>query len=72
MYGSAAMIISIDNRIYAAHIRNEQLFMVRHIGVDRNGDNTGSMDRVAVRWTQIDLSTTPIVVAEGTLFDTAH
>ncbi len=70
LFGPTVTVLGIDSRVLAAHVRNQQLFVVRHIGVDQNGIGNGSADRTGVRWTQIDLSTTtPTVVKEGTLYD---
>jgi hypothetical protein len=77
-YGSIANVNIQDTRLMASLVRNHQLFTVRHIGVDQNGDS-GSPDRTGVRWTQLDLTgggvetdtTEPTVVKEGTLFDNA-
>ncbi len=76
-YGSNVRLNLIDSRLQASHIRNGQLFTVRHIGVDQNGLSDGSEDRTGVRWTQLDLAagatesatTIPTVIKEGTLYD---
>lgn len=77
LYGAIVPINTLDNRLHASHIRDGQLFTVRHIGVDQNGLSAGGEDRDGVRWTQLDLAaggtetatTVPDVVAEGTLYD---
>ncbi len=76
-YGNIIRMNLIDNRLQASHVRNGQLFTVRHIGVDQNGLSAGGEDRTGARWTQLDLAaggtesatTVPTVVKEGTLFD---
>lgn len=76
-YGNLIKMNLIDNRLQASHVRNGQLFTVRHIGVDQNGLSAGGEDRTGARWTQLDLAaggaeiatTVPTVVKEGTLYD---
>lgn len=77
LYGNIITMALIDNRLQASHVRNGQLFTVRHIGVDQNGLSAGGEDRTGVRWTQLDLAaggtetatTVPTVAKEGTLYD---
>jgi hypothetical protein len=76
-FGNLVTMRMIDNRLQASHVRNGQLFTVRHIGVDQNGLSAGGEDRTGDRWTQLNLAaggteiatTVPTVVKEGTLYD---
>lgn len=77
------IIDGIDDRLKMAHIRNHQLFTVHNILTDSTGVGSANGDRYALRWYQLDLtgdptgngngdetvSTTPVLIQAGTLFD---
>jgi hypothetical protein len=86
-YGSnITMLASLDIfenvncvQLFPAHIRNGQLFTVQTIATDATGVSTGTPDRDAVRWYQLNLigsdsvesPTTIPTLTYGTLYDDA-
>src|SRR5262249_38199899 len=61
----------LDDRLYAAHLRNGRLWTAQNIGANTSGV-ASAVSRNGVRWYELQtLSTTPAVVQSGTLFDTA-
>ena len=71
---------SLDDRLYAAVMRNGRLWTAHNIGVNSSGaatnnaaSNTANNDRIAARWYELEnLGTaTPTVRQSGTLFDNA-
>lgn len=74
--GSNGRLDALDDRLYAAQIRNGRLWTAHTIGVSANGVATGSGQvRDAVRWYELNVpvgSGTPTVVQSGTLFDSAN
>jgi hypothetical protein len=63
--GSTLPMDSLDDRLFAAHIRNQQLWTAHNIGVDSSGTGSSSGDRDACRWYQLSVpvgSGTPTVV----------
>jgi len=72
--GTFAPIDSLDDRLFAAHIRNGRLWTAHNIAVDATGVASPSRDRDAVRWYELNVpvgSGTPTVVESGTIFDSA-
>ena len=80
--GTGGRLDAIDDRLFAAHIRNGRLWTAHNIGVDASGvaggTTTGSgTRRDAVRWYELsgirsaDNGGVPIVVESGTIFDTS-
>jgi hypothetical protein len=70
--GTNGELDSLDDRLFAAHIRNGRLWTAHNIGTNQNGVASGSPSRVAVRWYQLqDLGGTPGIVQSGTIFDSA-
>jgi hypothetical protein len=76
--GNNGRIDTLDDRLYAAHIRNGRLWTAHNIRVDASGvANTSGTSREAVRWYELngirstDNGGVPIVVQSGTIFDTA-
>ena len=76
--GTNGRIDSLDDRLYAAHIRNGRLWTAHNIRVNAAGvGNTGVASREAVRWYELngirstDNGGVPIIVQSGTIFDTA-
>ncbi len=76
--GTAGRIDALDDRLYAAHIRNGRLWTSHNIRVNAAGvGNTGAASREAVRWYELngirstDNGGVPIIIQSGTIFDTA-
>jgi hypothetical protein len=76
--GNNGRIATLDDRLYAAHIRNGRLWTAHNIRVDPTGvANTGAQSREAVRWYELngirstDNGGVPVVVQSGTIFDAA-
>lgn len=69
--GQAGRLDAIDDRLFAAHIRNGHLWTSHNIGVDNSGVSTNSVNRTrnGSRWYEIDVSQpSPTLVQAGTLF----
>jgi hypothetical protein len=69
--GTNGNLDAIDDRLFAAHIRNGQLWTAQNIGVDNTGSAAGTVTRDGARWYQINVpavSGTPTVVQSGTLY----
>jgi hypothetical protein len=68
--GSQGNLDGLDDRLFAAHIRNGSLWTAHNISVNNTGTTTGTRTRNASRWYEITgLNTaTPSVVQSGTLF----
>jgi hypothetical protein len=76
--GNNGRIDALDDRLYAAHIRNGRLWTSHNIRVNAAGAaNTGAASREAVRWYEVngirstDNGGVPVIVQSGTIFDTA-
>ncbi|HXI84031.1 MAG TPA: hypothetical protein VNL17_08080 [Verrucomicrobiae bacterium] len=77
--GNNGRLDSLDDRLFAAHIRNGRLWTAHNIAVSSTGaaSTTSPQRRDAVRWYElngirsIDNGGTPVVVQSGTIFDTA-
>jgi hypothetical protein len=76
--GSSGNLDALDDRLYAAHIRNGRLWTAHNIAVDASGiASNGAQRRDAVRWYELngirssDNGGTPVVVQSGTIFDNA-
>lgn len=68
--GNNGRLDALDDRLYAAHLRNGRLWTAHNIGVNNTGTTTGIRTRNASRWYEIqNLNGTPSVVQAGTLFD---
>jgi hypothetical protein len=68
--GNNGRLDALDDRLYAAHLRNGRLWTAHSIGVDNTGVTTGTITRNAARWYELqNLNTTPTVFQAGTLFD---
>ncbi|HPS65199.1 MAG TPA: T9SS type A sorting domain-containing protein, partial [Ignavibacteria bacterium] len=60
---------AIDDRLFAATIRNGNLYTAHNIGVINTGVASTTPNRDAARWYQINnLSSTPALVQSGTIF----
>jgi hypothetical protein len=70
--GAGGELDALDDRLYAAMMRNGSLWTAHNIGVDSSGVVSDAPSRDAARWYEIgNLSTTPIVIQFGTVFDNA-
>ena len=73
--GITGRLESLDDRLFAAHIRNGRLWTAHNIAVDASGvASTGATRRTAVRWYELNVPVgvgTPTVVQSGTIFDSA-
>ena len=62
----------LDDRLFAAHMRNGRLWTAHNIAVNNTGwrSTSSSNNRNASRWYELqDLAGTPTVLQAGTLFD---
>ncbi|HWU52009.1 MAG TPA: hypothetical protein VN153_04260, partial [Tahibacter sp.] len=71
--GNNGRLDSLDDRLYAAMIRNGRLWSAHNFRVSAAGvANTAAAARNAVRWYEFqNLTTTPTLVQSGTVFDNA-
>ena len=76
--GANGNLDTLDDRLYAAHIRNGRLWTAHNFRVSAAGvANTGIQSRNGLRWYELngvrstDNGGTPILVQSGTIFDTA-
>ena len=67
--GSANYLDALDDRLFAAQIRNGKLWSAHNISVNNTGTATGTKTRDACRWYEIqNLETTPALVQSGTVY----
>ncbi len=69
--GTNGQLDALDDRLFAAHLRNGRLWTAHNIGVIDTGvaPPSGSVNRDASRWYELqNLTSTPSVVQSGTLF----
>jgi hypothetical protein len=71
--GTNGQLDSLDDRLFAAHVRGGRLWTAHNIRVNTSGvASTASGARVAVRWYELGtLTTTPTLIQSGTVFDNA-
>jgi hypothetical protein len=70
--GTTGYLDGIDDRLFAAAIRNGRLWTAHNIGVNSSGVATSSPTRDAMRWYEIqNLSSTPSLRQSGTIFNNA-
>lgn len=71
--GNNGRLDALDDRLYAAVLRNGRLWTAHNFRVNSSGvANTGTEARNAVRWYEIqNLGTTPGLFQSGTVFDNA-
>ncbi len=71
--GNNGRLDALDDRLYAAVMRNGRLWTAHNFRVSAAGvANTAAAARNAVRWYEFqNLSTTPTLVQSGTIFDNA-
>lgn len=68
--GTGGRLDALDDRLYAAHLRNGRLWTSHNIGVNNTGVAGASNNRNAARWYELqNPSATPSVLQSGTLFD---
>jgi hypothetical protein len=79
--GNNGRLDALDDRLFAAHIRNGRLWTAHNIAVTSAGvaaSTSNSQRRDGVRWYELngirsaDNGGTPVVVQSGTIFDTAN
>jgi len=69
--GTAGRLSSLDDRLFAAQIRNGRLWTAQNIGVNNTGVASGTSTRNGSRWYELDVpsgSGTPTVVQSGTVY----
>jgi hypothetical protein len=72
--GTNGNLDGLDDRLYAAHVRNGRLWTAHSILVTSAGvaTSSGTTGRNGVRWYEIqNVTTTPTLVQSGTIFDSA-
>lgn len=70
--GTNGNLDGLDDRLFAAHIRNGRLWTAHNIQVNTTGASSGTGGRNGSRWYEIqNLTGTPSVVQSGTIFDNA-
>ncbi len=72
--GTTKKLDTLDDRLFAAHIRNGKLWTAHNIQVNSSGVASATGGRDGTRWyelTGIPTSQTPSVVESGTIFDGA-
>ncbi len=70
--GTNGYLDGLDDRLYAAYMRNGRLWTAHNINVNASGVATSTRSRDAIRWYEISsLSTTPTLVQSGTVYDAA-
>jgi hypothetical protein len=70
--GTNGNLDAVDDRLFAAMIRNGRLWTAHNIRVTNAGVGSSSGTRNAARWYEIqNLTVTPILVQSGTVFDSA-
>jgi hypothetical protein len=70
--GTSGRLDSLDDRLYAAHLRNGRLWTAHNIGVNNTGVAGAANNRCAARWYELQNIVspgTPSVLQSGTLFD---
>ncbi|HST23211.1 MAG TPA: C25 family cysteine peptidase [Blastocatellia bacterium] len=68
--GTGGRLDALDDRLYAAHLRNGRLWTAHNVGVNNTGVAGATNNRNAARWYELqNLSATPSVLQSGTLFD---
>ena len=68
--GTNGYLDALDDRLFAAHLRNGRLWTAHNIEVNTSGVATAGGGRNGSRWYEIqNLSSTPSLVQSGTVFD---
>jgi hypothetical protein len=69
--GTSGQLSALDDRLFAAHIRNGHLWTAHNIGVNNTGVSSGTLTRNASRWYDLNVPTgsgTPTVNQYGTVY----
>ncbi len=72
--GANGYLDALDDRLFAAHLRNGRLWTAHNIEVNSSGSATASKSNIrnGSRWYELqNMTTTPSVVQSGTVFDSA-
>jgi hypothetical protein len=70
--GTNGNLDGLDDRLYAAHVRNGRIWTAHNIGTASTGIAGGSNTRNSVRWYELGtLTTTPTLIQSGTIFNNA-
>jgi len=69
--GTNGRLDALDDRLFAAQLKNGRLWTAHNVGVRNNGvSSTTSNSRNAARWYELsNLSGTPSIIQTGTLYD---
>ncbi|NOT32646.1 MAG: T9SS type A sorting domain-containing protein [Candidatus Eisenbacteria bacterium] len=69
--GNPGRLDALDDRLFAAHLRNGRLWTAHNFGVTNTGATSGTATRNASRWYELNVpvgSGTPTLVQSGTVF----
>lgn len=69
--GSNGNLDALDDRLFAAHLRNGRLWTAHNIGVNNTGAATGTVTRNGARWYELAVPVgagTPTLVESGTVY----
>ncbi len=70
--GSNGNLDGLDDRLFAAHVRNGRIWTAHNIGTAATGIAGASNTRNSVRWYELGtLTTTPTLIQSGTVFNNA-
>jgi hypothetical protein len=70
--GTNGNLDGLDDRLYAAHVRNGRIWTAHNIGTTSAGVGSGTRTRNSVRWYELGtLTTTPTLIQSGTIFNNA-
>jgi VCBS repeat-containing protein len=69
--GSANNLDALDDRLFVASMRGNRIWTAHNIGVNSSGVASGTSTRDGSRWYELDVSGTPSLVQNGTMFDGA-
>ena len=69
--GPDGRLDGIDDRLYAAQMRNGHIWTAHNIGLNAAGAATAAADRNGTRWYEINVTGAASLVQAGTLFDPA-
>ncbi len=69
--GTAGNLSALDDRLFAAHVRNGHIWTAHNIGVNNTGVASGTITRDGSRWYEINMPVgvgSPSLVQSGTVF----
>jgi hypothetical protein len=69
--GTNGQLDALDDRLFAASIRDNKLWTAHNIQVNAAGVGSSTGGRDGSRWYELNLGTTPTLVQSGTVFDPA-